>query len=398
MSASLLDKQLHIHVRKGDVRGVEKTLQLGACIDGFDAHRPLHVAASFGRADVIAVLAARGADLEASVPGDVRDGEGRFVFSRGSRAIHAAVYARMPDAIHALTAAGANPNAADATGHTPLMQACRSLDTKERIAMVRELLTAGADPALQSDDGMVALHFAALRDGADVIELLVRRQRATLDQSTGYAGTPLCCAASAGFEKAVSCLMSLGASDRALWSEKGASALIGAVQEGREGVVSILLGADSIDTVGGAAAVSKAIRTAVRKREARMLHMLLATAEGEKQQELWARQRSSDTPLLSQAAEAGSLAVVNVLLRAGAQENEGGPGNRPSECIRFTGRINPPQEAAIVRMLRRGPAYRARPRAWPTGAGASGRAAKPPLDVRIFWPQGRRFFATRFNR
>lgn len=152
-----------------------------------------------------------------------------------------------------------------------------SYDAKERVAIVGGLLGAGADPALESDDGMVALRFAALRDATDVIELLVRRTRTTLNQATGYGGTPLCCAASSGYEGAVSCLLSLGASDRSLWSEKDASALIGAVQEGREGVVSILLDND-IEAVGGEAAISKAIRTAVRKRE-EILQMLLTAAQ-----------------------------------------------------------------------------------------------------------------------
>lgn len=172
-----LDKQLH-HVQEGDVRGVEKSLHLGACVHGLDVRKPLHVAARFGRADIITVLGVRGADLEAT-PGEVRDGDRRFVFSKGSRAVHAAVYAGMVAAVRALIGAGANP---DATGHTPLMQACRSsVREKERIAIVRELLRAGADPALEIDDGMVALHFAALRDAADVIELLVQRQPTTLN-------------------------------------------------------------------------------------------------------------------------------------------------------------------------------------------------------------------------
>lgn len=328
----------------------------------------------------------------------MRDGDGRFVFSRGSRAVHAAVYAGMVGAVRALVEAGANPDAADATGHTPLMQACRSLDAEERVAIVRELLRAGADPALESDEGMVALHFAALRDAADVIELLVRRQRTTLDQATGYGGTPLCCAASSGYTGAVSCLLSLGASDRTLWLEKGASALIGAVQEGREGVVGILLDGD-IDAVGGAAAISKAIRTAVRKGEARILHRLLGVVEEEKRA-LWAREISGGVPLLSHATAAGSLGAVNILLRAGARENVGLAGNRPGECIgaALAGRVGPAQGAAIARTLSRGPAYRARSRAWPVEAGVESGSTRAPLGVRVFRTGGRGVFTTRFSR
>lgn len=406
--SSPMDKQLLHHVQKGDVRGAEKALQLGACIRGDGMRKPLHVAARFGREDVITMLAAKGADLEATVPGEARGGDGRLVLSRGSRAAHAAVYAGKVGAVRALVEAGANPDAADDAGHTPLMQACRSYDAKERAAIVRELLGAGADPALQSDEGMVALHFAALRDAADVIELLVRRQRTTLNQATGYGGTPLCCAASSGYTGAVSCLLSLGASDRALWREKGASALIGAVQEGREGVVAVLLGSEDVDAAvgGGAAAISKAIRTAVRKGEARILQMLLgAAAEEEEERALWAQEVSGGVPLLSHAAAAGSLAVVNILLRAGAREDAGLAGDRPSECIgaALAGGIDAAQGEAVARTLRRGPAYRARSSAWPAEAGADGGGATRPaaqLGVRIFRPDGGRrgVFTTRFSR
>lgn len=147
--------------------------------------------------------------------------------------------------------------------------------------------------------------------------------------------------------------------------------------------------------------MSKAIRTAVHNREAKILHMLLAAAE-EEQQRLWAQQRWNCAPLLGHAAAFGSIAGVSILLRAGAGENGGGKENRASDLIgdAFDHGIRPAQEAAIARTLRRGPAYRARSMAWPAEvAGASGRASRAPLDVRIFRPgSDDRFFATRFNR
>lgn len=94
--------------------------------------------------------------------------------------------------------------------------------------------------------------------------------------------------------------------------------------------------------------------------------MLLAVAGEEQQQELWAQQLWEDKPLLSHATAASSLAVINVLMRAGAREHAGPVGRRPSESIEpvFAGRGEPTQVAvqvaAVLRMLLRGPAYRAR--------------------------------------
>lgn len=177
-------------------------------------------------------------------------------------------------------------------------------------------------------------------------------------------------------------MLFLGASDRTLWLEKGASVLIGAVQEGREGVLGILLDGD-IDAVGGA--ISKAIRTAVRKGEARILHRLLGVVEEEKRA-LWAREISGGVPLLSHATAAGSLGAVNILLRAGARENVGLAGNLPGECIgaALAGRVDPAQGAAIARTLSRGPAYRARSRAWPVEVGVESGSTRAPRGVPFF--------------
>lgn len=65
------------------------------------------------------MLATRGADLDAPVPGEVRDSDERYVFSEGCRAVHATVYAGMVGSLHALVWAGADTDAANDTGHTP---------------------------------------------------------------------------------------------------------------------------------------------------------------------------------------------------------------------------------------------------------------------------------------
>ncbi|CAN0499456.1 unnamed protein product [Ectocarpus sp. 12 AP-2014] len=367
MPASL-DKQLLVEVLKGNERGVEEQLDLGASLDGFDTRKPLFVAARHGRAGVVTLLAKRGAELEATCPRDVRDDRGMYVYSSGSRAVHAAVYAGRVDSLRALLDAGADPNAADATGHTPLMQACRLFGAADRYVVVRELLRGGADPARQSNDGMIALHYASFRDDTDVIRLLLPKAMATINQDTGYGGTPLCCAASGGYEESVRCLLSFGASDNALWSKKGASALVGAVQEGRQEIVRILVD-HGVDAVGGLDAVPKAIWTATRKGHAKILHMLLAVA-GEETRRQWATMPFNESTLLHCATSVGSLSVTSVILSAGADEtarDQYGDFAKDVICARF--QVNPATRAAIFRTLLQGPAYRARSWAWPTMAG-----------------------------
>lgn len=347
---------------------MEEQLDLGASLDGFDVRKPLFAAASHGRAGVVTLLAKRGAELEATCPRDVRDDRGMYVLSSGSRAIHAAVYAARVDSLRALLDAGADPNAADATGHTPLMQACRLLDAAVRYVIVRELLRGGADPTRQSDDGMIALHYASFRDDTEIIGLLLSKAMATLDQDTGYGGTPLCCAASGGYEESVRCLLSFGASDNALWSKKGLSALVGAVQEGRQEIVRILLD-HGVDAVGGLGAVPNAIWTATREGHAKILHMLLAAA-GEGTRRQWATQPYNESTLLHCATSVGSLSATSVLLSAGADETARDQNRdcaRDVVCARF--QVNLATRAVIFRTLLRGPAYRARSWAWPTKAG-----------------------------
>jgi len=103
--------------------------------DGFQA---LHLAAFFGRAQVVRLLVERGA--------------GANTYSRngfGVMPLHSAVAGRHLDAARALLEHGADPNAVQSEDFTPLMAAAQN----GMADMVTLLLSFGADPHRRTRDG-----------------------------------------------------------------------------------------------------------------------------------------------------------------------------------------------------------------------------------------------------
>jgi uncharacterized protein len=110
--------------------------------DGFTS---LHLAASFGGADAVRALLAAGADPDAD------DANPLHV-----RPLHSAVAVRDHGATRALLEAGANPNVRQERGFTPLHSAAHNDDAE----LVRLLLEHGADASLATDDGQTAADMA----------------------------------------------------------------------------------------------------------------------------------------------------------------------------------------------------------------------------------------------
>lgn len=123
-----------------------------------DGFHPLGLAAFFGQVDVVRVLLELGADVQAASHNPMR-----------VTALHSAV----ADGGHreialALIAAGADPNAKQRHGWTPLHGAAHSGDR----AVVAALLAAGADRRLTNDEGRRAADIARERGHAEVADLL----------------------------------------------------------------------------------------------------------------------------------------------------------------------------------------------------------------------------------
>jgi ankyrin repeat protein len=85
-----------------------------------------------------------------------------------------------------LIARGADVNAADEQGWTPLMLSVRT----GKLAAVEALLEAGADPLACSLTGATALHLAAVNGKTEVCKCLVRRAPAALQVLDGEGKTP----------------------------------------------------------------------------------------------------------------------------------------------------------------------------------------------------------------
>lgn len=177
------------------------------------------------------------------------------------------------DAVRALIAAGASPNALDPAGDLPLVVAAR----RQRPEVVRALLDLGADPNLADGTGRFAveegLHHQAilrtlLRAGADpnvgdppLIYLAAKHTRllapllehgADPNRCTRRGETALTFAADWGHLDALEILLAAGADPNQVDPESGNTALLYAVSEGREEAVRLLLDAGADPLAGSA--------------------------------------------------------------------------------------------------------------------------------------------------
>ncbi|CAM9696986.1 unnamed protein product [Ectocarpus sp. 12 AP-2014] len=179
-------------------------LEKGASVhdfgDGFV--RPIAVATSYGRIDIINALVAMGADTEAPCWSD-RDGawkgNAEWPYRNGFTALHIAAAVGNAEALLVLLQLGANPNATDSDGGTPMMVTCGTdCVTSMKLTMMHSLLKAGADLAVENELGVSAIHFAAGRCEAQVVALLLSKAPSTLNSASHNGLTPLAVAAEKG--------------------------------------------------------------------------------------------------------------------------------------------------------------------------------------------------------
>jgi ankyrin repeat protein len=122
--------------------------------DGFTL---LHLAAFFGRAEVLDLLLARGAEVEAVSGNPMR-----------VRPLHSGAAAGQVAVVESLLRAGADPDARQEGGWTALHQAALSGNE----AMARLLLEFGADREIRSEDGRTAAAMAAAKGFTALAALL----------------------------------------------------------------------------------------------------------------------------------------------------------------------------------------------------------------------------------
>ena len=122
--------------------------------DGFTA---LHYACFFGGPDVAALLLRAGADVGAVASNDMR-----------VQPLHSAVASRRVEVVRLLVASGADVDAQQQGGYTALQAA--SLHGMVETASL--LLAAGADPSLVNDDGDRARDLAERSGSSAILERL----------------------------------------------------------------------------------------------------------------------------------------------------------------------------------------------------------------------------------
>jgi uncharacterized protein len=113
-----------------------------------DGFTPLHFTVFFGHPEAARLLIERGADLEARST--------NREFALDASPLHSAVAARERDAIEVLLDAGADVNAVQHEGYTPLLEAAQSGESE----IVELLLERGADPDARLKDGRTATDLA----------------------------------------------------------------------------------------------------------------------------------------------------------------------------------------------------------------------------------------------
>lgn len=185
---------LHFAANRGSAELVRLLLAHGAVVNASDLqdYTPLHLAARGGQKDAADLLIAAGADIKSRTVS-------------GCTPLHYAACGGSTDLVKWLLAEGAPVNAREHNGMTPLHWAARCGHAES----VSLLLTSGADIDAAGEVGRTALHEAAINSKTSVLELLLKK-KALVNTKDDGGMTPLHWAADRGKPEVVRSLLDAG--------------------------------------------------------------------------------------------------------------------------------------------------------------------------------------------
>ena len=197
-----------------------------------------------------------------------------------------------------------------AAGDSRLTEAVRESD----VSAVRALLRDGADVNASEPDGMTPLHWAAQLDALDTADVLIRAG-ADVAAATRYEMTPLFLACTNGSAPLVELLLEAGADPNSTRSG-GETALMTAARTGVLTAVDALLAHGADVNVREVSKGQTALMWAAAENHAPVVQTLIRAGAM-----VEARSKGGLTPLLF-AVRGGHLDVVQLLLAAGASPSD----------------------------------------------------------------------------
>jgi ankyrin repeat protein len=242
------DISLHAASHFGDLAIVKSLIEQGADINARDTsgRTALHYAVEYGHEDVVELLIANGADMnvkdkDGNAPGHVALGENNrpileLLIANGANLdfIHLSAYQGDLDKVRSFIEEGADVNAADFYGATPLHYAA----VRGNKEVVELLISRGVQANTRDKNGITPQHFAAGEGHKDIVQILIANG-ADVNVKDIWGGPPLNYAADEGREAVVRLLLAKGADVNAA-DRWGSTALSFAKKRGHTEIVELL--------------------------------------------------------------------------------------------------------------------------------------------------------------